>query len=124
MTAHQIKQPLSASQVAVFLCAQHPRRSWRWHGCASGRQLWAARNKGWVNHAELAEANALLERLCELLSRPRDPSRDRPMSLAFVLAPAAVRGGAGCPGAEGKVAWRLAIGGIAKMCAPPSPFRR
>lgn len=57
-----------------------------------GRQLWAARNKGWVNAAELAEANALLERLCELLSRPRDPSRDRPMSLAFVLAPAAVRG--------------------------------
>ncbi|QNH13728.1 helix-turn-helix domain-containing protein [Xanthomonas sp. SI] len=57
-----------------------------------GRQLWAARNKGWLNEAELAEANALLERLCELLSRPRDPSRDRPMSLAFVLAPAAVRG--------------------------------
>ncbi|MBN6112225.1 MULTISPECIES: winged helix-turn-helix domain-containing protein [Xanthomonas] len=57
-----------------------------------GRQLWAARNKGWLNQAELAEANALLERLCDLLSRPRDPSRDRPMSLAFVLAPAAVRG--------------------------------
>lgn len=56
------------------------------------RQLWAARNKGWLNAAELAEANALLERLCDLLSRPRDPSRDRPMSLAFVLAPAAVRG--------------------------------
>ncbi|KWV10071.1 hypothetical protein ATB54_06585 [Xanthomonas translucens] len=43
--------------------------------------------------------------LCDLLSHPRDPSRDRPMSLAFVLAPAAVRGrrrapGAGRPSAE------------------------
>lgn len=56
-----------------------------------GRQLWAARNKGWLSDAELAEANALLERLCDLLSRPRDASRNRPMSLAFVLAPATVR---------------------------------
>lgn len=56
------------------------------------RQLWAARNKGWVNAAELEEANALLERLCELLSQPRDASRDRPMSLAFVLTPSLVRG--------------------------------
>lgn len=55
------------------------------------RRLWAARNKGWLSPAELEEANALLERLCELLSHPRDASRDVPMSLAFVLAPTAVR---------------------------------
>jgi hypothetical protein len=57
----------------------------------SRRRLWAARNKGWLNQADLEEANALLERLCTLLSQPRDASRDLPMSLAFVLAPAAVR---------------------------------
>ncbi|WP_425258648.1 helix-turn-helix domain-containing protein [Rubrivivax sp. RP6-9] len=55
------------------------------------RRLWAARNKGWLNPAELEEANALLERLCELLSHPRDATRDVPMSLAFVLAPTAIR---------------------------------
>ena len=57
----------------------------------AARQLWAARNKGWVSAAELEEANALLERLCELLSQPRDERRDQPMSLAFVLAPSVVR---------------------------------
>lgn len=55
------------------------------------RRLWAARNKGWLSQAELEEVNALLERLCELLSHPRDPSRTLPMSLAFVLAPTVVR---------------------------------
>jgi DNA-binding transcriptional ArsR family regulator len=55
------------------------------------RRLWAARNKGWVSPAELEEANALLERLCELLSHPRDASRVLPMSLAFVLAPTTIR---------------------------------
>lgn len=57
----------------------------------SRRRLWAARNKGWLCPAELEEANALLERLCELLSHPRDASRVLPMSLAFVLAPTAIR---------------------------------
>lgn len=57
----------------------------------SPRQLWAARNKGWVSTAELEEANALLERLCELLSQPRDECRDQPMSLAFVLAPSVIK---------------------------------
>jgi len=56
------------------------------------RQLWAARNKGWVSESDLAEANALLERLCELMSQPRDGSRDRLMSFAFVLAPTFARG--------------------------------
>ena len=55
------------------------------------RRLWAARNKGWLSPAELEEANTLLERLCELLSHPRDASRVLPMSLAFVLAQTAIR---------------------------------
>lgn len=61
------------------------------HAEGATRQLWAARNKGWVSAAELEETNALLERLCELLSQPRDERRDQPMSLAFVLAPSVVR---------------------------------
>jgi DNA-binding transcriptional ArsR family regulator len=55
------------------------------------RQLWAARNKGWVGPAELEEVNRLLEKLCELTSRPHGPGRDMLMSLAFVLAPSARR---------------------------------
>lgn len=55
------------------------------------RQLWAARNKGWVSAAELEEVNRLLEKLCELTSRPHEPGRDMLMSLAFVLAPCARR---------------------------------
>lgn len=55
------------------------------------RQLWAARNKGWVGAAELEEVNRLLEKLCELTSRPRGPGRDMLMSLAFVLLPSARR---------------------------------
>lgn len=51
------------------------------------RQLWAARNKGWVSTADLAEVNRLLERLCTLTSAPRGARRDRLVSLAFVLAP-------------------------------------
>ncbi|MGY4517110.1 winged helix-turn-helix domain-containing protein [Lysobacter sp. HA18] len=56
------------------------------------RELWAARNKGWLSDDDVVEANALLERLCELMSRPRDTSRTRLMSFAFVLAPAPARG--------------------------------
>jgi DNA-binding transcriptional ArsR family regulator len=57
----------------------------------SRRQLWAARNKGWVGPAELEEVNRLLERLCELTSRPRASGRDMLTSLAFVLSPSARR---------------------------------
>ncbi len=53
------------------------------------RQLWAARNKGWVSPADLEEVNRLLERLCDLTSRPRRQGRDELVSLAFVLAPSA-----------------------------------
>lgn len=52
------------------------------------RELWAARNKGWVSESDLVEANGLLERLCQLMSQTRDEDRTRLMSLAFVLAPA------------------------------------
>lgn len=51
------------------------------------RQLWAARNKAWLSGDELEEANALLERLCELMSRPRTSERDQLLSCTFVLAP-------------------------------------
>jgi DNA-binding transcriptional ArsR family regulator len=56
---------------------------------ASGprRQLWAARNKGWMSAADLAEVNSLLERLCTLTSQKRGEKRDVMVSLAFVLAP-------------------------------------
>ena len=53
------------------------------------RQLWAARNKGWVSPSDLEEVNRLLERLCSLTSRPRGKGRDLLVSLAFVLAPSA-----------------------------------
>ncbi len=51
------------------------------------RQLWAARNKGWVSDRDLAEINRTLQRLNQLLTRPRKPGRDTLVSLAFVLAP-------------------------------------
>jgi len=56
---------------------------------ASGesRQLWAARSKAWLSEDELAEANALLGRLCTLMSQPRTAERTQLLSCAFVLAP-------------------------------------
>lgn len=61
---------------------------------ASGkrRQLWAARNKGWLSERDLEEVNALLERLCTLVSQHREPGRDTLVSLAFSLAPLEARG--------------------------------
>lgn len=53
----------------------------------AGRQLWAARNKAWLSADELEEVNGLLERLCELMSRPQTAERDRLLSCTFVLAP-------------------------------------
>jgi DNA-binding transcriptional ArsR family regulator len=56
---------------------------------ASGkrRQLWAARNKGWLSESDLVQVNDLLERLCTLTSQHREPGRDTLVSLAFSLAP-------------------------------------
>ncbi|MES2321475.1 MAG: helix-turn-helix domain-containing protein [Pseudomonadota bacterium] len=51
------------------------------------RQLWAARNKAWLAKDELEEVNRLLERLCEIMSRPRTPDRDQLLSCVFVLTP-------------------------------------
>lgn len=51
------------------------------------RELWAARNKGWVSARDLEEVNALLERLCTLTSQKREAGKEKLVSLAFVLAP-------------------------------------
>lgn len=51
------------------------------------RALWAARSKGWVSPAELAELDALLARVTELLRKPRARGRAQLISLCFVLAP-------------------------------------
>ena len=55
------------------------------------RELWAGRNKGWLDAEGLREANQLIERLTELLRQgPRRPD-DRLYALSFVLAPQNVR---------------------------------
>jgi DNA-binding transcriptional ArsR family regulator len=51
------------------------------------RELWASRNKGWLSADDMAEVNALLERLSVLTSQPKATGRDHLASLAFVLAP-------------------------------------
>lgn len=51
------------------------------------RELWAARNKGWVSAAELRQLLSLLERAALLLGRPRSKTRQHLMSLCFVVAP-------------------------------------
>jgi DNA-binding transcriptional ArsR family regulator len=60
-------------------------------GSASGagelRDLWASRLKGWVGDDELREINRMLVRLAELLQQPRDPHRNRLVTLAWMLAP-------------------------------------
>jgi hypothetical protein len=55
------------------------------------RELWAARGTGWVSDAELAEINRLLIQLSGHLRRPRGGSRQRLVSLCFILAPMPVR---------------------------------
>jgi DNA-binding transcriptional ArsR family regulator len=51
------------------------------------RELWAARNKGWVSPQDLEEINVLIERLNTLASQPAAPGRERLVSFAFALAP-------------------------------------
>ena len=51
------------------------------------RELWAARNKGWVGNAELAEINRLLMRINALLHRPRTTTRNRLVALSWIVAP-------------------------------------
>ncbi|MBX3726476.1 MAG: helix-turn-helix transcriptional regulator [Xanthomonadales bacterium] len=70
------RRDFDAALAAGDACVEGPRRT-----------LWAARNTGWLDGDGLAEANALLARLCELLGQPRAPGRDTQVGLAFVLAP-------------------------------------
>jgi DNA-binding transcriptional ArsR family regulator len=51
------------------------------------RELWAARNKGWVGDGELAEINRLLMRIITLLHRPRTTARNRLLALSWIVAP-------------------------------------
>ncbi|MEO5625865.1 MAG: helix-turn-helix domain-containing protein [Dokdonella sp.] len=51
------------------------------------RELWAARGKGWVGPAELAEMNRLLSRMMDLLHSPRSARRNKQIALSWVLAP-------------------------------------
>ena len=51
------------------------------------RELWAARNKGWVGDAELAEINRMLVKINSLLRRPRSDARNRLVALSWILAP-------------------------------------
>jgi hypothetical protein len=62
-------------------------RSGSANGEGAQRDLWASRLKGWVGERELREINRLLVRLGELLQQPRDPRRDRLVTLAWMLAP-------------------------------------
>jgi DNA-binding transcriptional ArsR family regulator len=55
------------------------------------RQLWAARNKGWLSASDVEQVNVLLERLCMLTTQPRGPGRETLLTLAFFLSPARVR---------------------------------
>ncbi len=65
----------------------HALRSGRAVGEGEQRDLWAARNKGWVSAAELGQINRLLTQLSELMHQPRSPRRDRLLALAWVMAP-------------------------------------
>lgn len=62
-------------------------RSGAAQGEGAQRELWASRLKGWVGDADLREINRLLVRLSQLLQQPRDPRRERLVTLAWVLAP-------------------------------------
>lgn len=55
------------------------------------RSLWAGRAKGWVGPAELAELNALIGRIYEILRKPRRAGATQLVSLCHVLAPIADR---------------------------------
>jgi hypothetical protein len=52
------------------------------------RNLWAARNTGWLSETDLEEVNALVERLRVVLARPRREGT-RLHALTFVIAPVA-----------------------------------
>ena len=51
------------------------------------RELWAARLRGWLDPAQLAEVNRLLLRLRQLFSRSRPTSTGKLIALQWILAP-------------------------------------
>lgn len=51
------------------------------------RELWAARGSGWLSDGELAEINRLLTRVTQLLRKPKTRTRQRLVSVCFVIAP-------------------------------------
>jgi DNA-binding transcriptional ArsR family regulator len=51
------------------------------------RELWAARGKGWVGPAELAEINRLLTRVMDLLQGPRSARKGKLVMVSWALAP-------------------------------------
>lgn len=51
------------------------------------RELWAARVRGWVRPAELAEINRMLERMSQLLLRSRPHHGGKLIALHWILAP-------------------------------------
>ncbi|MBB6186446.1 helix-turn-helix domain-containing protein [Rhodanobacter sp. MP7CTX1] len=51
------------------------------------RELWVARLRGWVDPAELAEVNQLLQRLAELLLHTRPTDTGKLIALHWILAP-------------------------------------
>lgn len=55
------------------------------------RELWAARNTGWVSDADLTAINRLLGQLIARMRQPRGGPRQRLISLCYVLAPMAAR---------------------------------
>jgi DNA-binding transcriptional ArsR family regulator len=55
------------------------------------RELWAARLRGWVGTAQLAEVNRLLRRLTELFDRSRPTAAGKLIALQWVLAPIEVK---------------------------------
>jgi DNA-binding transcriptional ArsR family regulator len=51
------------------------------------RELWVARLRGWVDPAELAKVNRLLQRLAELLLRTRPTRTGKLIALHWILTP-------------------------------------
>lgn len=87
------------------------------------RNLWAARNEGWLAEEDLREVNATLARLRELFARPRREG-SRLHALTFVVTPMVTGGGRGRRSAarrDGAEPPRSADGLAAATPAAPRP---
>jgi DNA-binding transcriptional ArsR family regulator len=76
----------SVSRLAQRDFARALRRS---HTVVEGpaRELWAARSRGWLEPAELEEANRLLQRLIEMFDRSRPTPAGKLIALQWILTP-------------------------------------